>query len=281
MLGLAVVLAQPFRSPISATARPGARAGTVLALAAPLTLAVVTLAMSDDGDVLFPLLFTSVCWSALSLRRRQVVADVLATIAVCALPLIARSLGWEAGHPAEGVGLLLASTVGFALVGAVVYRLAEALRQRPAGLRCGGRRPPGRARDLRAGRPHRPRQRAHDARSPGFSEDELVGASAPLPYWPPESVDDARGHGRGRLAARARRLRRVFCRKNGERFPAIVTAGVAPGDGSRVVMIKDVAERAELMAETHEPRARRSLARPASSASTSTAASCSPTSASS
>jgi diguanylate cyclase (GGDEF)-like protein/PAS domain S-box-containing protein len=84
----------------------------------------------------------------------------------------------------------------------------------------------------------------------GFSESELVGASPPLPYWPPESVAgiheniaDVLMNGRGEYDA-------VLCRKNGERFPAIGTVGVTPGSGSRIVMIKDVAERAALMAET-------------------------------
>ena len=83
---------------------PGARGWGVLAVAVPLTLAVATLAMTTDGDVLFPLLFASVCWTALSLNGRQVVANVAATIAVSALPLVARWLGWEDGNPAEGLG---------------------------------------------------------------------------------------------------------------------------------------------------------------------------------
>jgi hypothetical protein len=108
---------------------PGARSWDILAVAAPLTLAVVTLAMSAEGGVLFPLLFASVCWAALSLSARQVVANVLVTIAVSAVPLFARSVGWEHGDPAEGVGVLLVSAAGFALVGFVVYRLAAALRR--------------------------------------------------------------------------------------------------------------------------------------------------------
>ena len=109
---------------------PGARGWGLLAVAVPLTLAVATLAMTTDGDVLFPLLFTSVCWTALSLRGRQVVANVRRRSLPSALPLVARWLGWEDGNPAEGLGLLLASAAGFALVGVVVYRrLAAALRR--------------------------------------------------------------------------------------------------------------------------------------------------------
>ena len=89
----------------------------------------------------------------------------------------------------------------------------------------------------------------------GFAEDELVGAEPPLPYWPPES------HAASSRAASADVVREgrgefdvVLCRKDGERFPAIVTAGVIREDGSRVVTVKDVAERAKLVAENLEAR---------------------------
>ena len=84
--------------------------------------------MSADGDVLFPLLFTSVCWAALSLRGRQVVANVLVDDRG-QRAAAGRALGSAGrhGNPAEGVGLLLVSAAGFALVGVVVYRLAAAL----------------------------------------------------------------------------------------------------------------------------------------------------------
>jgi diguanylate cyclase (GGDEF)-like protein/PAS domain S-box-containing protein len=89
----------------------------------------------------------------------------------------------------------------------------------------------------------------------GFAESELLGASPPMPYWPEESraellatFDEASRIGRGEYDA-------VLCRKSGERFPAIVTVGFTRGDGARVVMIKDVAERAALIAQTHAARA--------------------------
>jgi diguanylate cyclase (GGDEF)-like protein/PAS domain S-box-containing protein len=232
---------------------PGRRGWAVLAVVAPLTLAVVTLAMSADGDVLLPLLFTSVCWTALSLHGPQVVANVLVTIAVSAVPLIARSLGWEDGNAAEGVGLLLACTAGFALVAIVVYRLAAALRLgRRVSEAVVGALQDGLVIFGRDGRITQVNEKI--CKLTGFSEDELVGSSAPLPYWPPESIDAIRAidddvvrHGRGEYDV-------LLARKNGERFPAIVTAGVTSDDGSRVVMIKDVAERAKLVAETHAAR---------------------------
>ena len=106
----------------------GPRGWAVVAVAVPVTLGVTTLAMRKDGDVLFPLLFTSVCWSALSLGRRHVFANVLATIAASGVSLMARTLGWDTGNTGAGVGLLLVSSAGFALVGTVVYRLVAAVR---------------------------------------------------------------------------------------------------------------------------------------------------------
>ena len=232
---------------------PGARGWGVLAVAVPLTLAVVTLAMTTDGDVLFPLLFTSVCWTALSLNGRQVVANVAATIAASALPLVARSA--RLGGRQSGRGPRVAARVrgGFALVGVVVHRLAAALRR--------GRQVSeavlGALQDALVifgpdGRIARVNTRMCELT--GFSEGELLGCSTPLPFWPAESEDELRAAveevtrvGRGEYDV-------VLCRKSGERFPAIVTVGVIAGGDSRVAMIKDVAERTALVAETRAAR---------------------------
>jgi diguanylate cyclase (GGDEF)-like protein/PAS domain S-box-containing protein len=231
---------------------PGARSWDILAVAAPLTLAVVTLAMSAEGGVLFPLLFASVCWAALSLSARQVVANVLVTIAVSAVPLFARSVGWEHGDPAEGVGVLLVSAAGFALVGFVVYRLAAALRRG----RLVSDAVVGALRDglviVNDGRIERVNERMCELT--GFSADELVGQSSPLPYWPPESVKAIRAINDEVIRLGQGEYDVVLCRKNGERFPAIVTVGVTSGRNSRVVMIKDVSEREALVAESHAAR---------------------------
>ena len=61
------------------------------------------------------------------------------------------------------------------------------------------------------------------------------------------AIDEVSRDGRGEYDV-------VLCRKNGERFPAIVTVGVISGGDSRVVMIKDVAERTALVAETRAAR---------------------------
>jgi diguanylate cyclase (GGDEF)-like protein/PAS domain S-box-containing protein len=231
---------------------PDDRGWGLLAVAVPLTLAVVTLAMTTHGDVLFPLLFTSVCWTALSLNGRQVVANVAVTIGVSTLPLIARAVGWEDGNPAEGVGLLIVSAAGFVLVGGVVYRLAAALRRgRQVSEAVLGALQDALVNFAPDGRIARVNKRMCELT--GFSESELLGCSAPLPFWPAESeealraaVEEVTRVGRGEYDV-------VLCRKNGERFPAIVTVGVTSG-GERVAMIKDVADRTALVAETHAAR---------------------------
>ena len=152
---------------------------------------------------------------------------------------IARSLGWDAGPTAEGLGLLLVSAAGFALVGAVVYRLATALRVAHARAER-ARADSERARQVSDavvgalqdglvifgpdGKAVRVNEKMCELT--GFSEHELVGASAPLPYWPPESeqalhaaIAEVFRNGRGEYDV-------VLRRKNGERFPAIVTVGV-------------------------------------------------------
>jgi diguanylate cyclase (GGDEF)-like protein/PAS domain S-box-containing protein len=246
---------------------PGPRGWALLAVSVPLTLAVTTLAMSTGAEVMFPLLFLSVCWTALYLRGPQVVAGVLAAIAVGAVPLISRALGWEQGNPAEGLGFLLVATAGLALVGVVVYRLASALRLARA-------RAEQASIDADRGREVADavvdalqdglviigpdgsieRVNAKMCELTGFSESELLGSSAPLPFWPAESenalhaaIEEVWRVGRGECDV-------VLCRKNGERFPAIVTAGVTSGRDWRVVTIKDVAERAALVAETQAAR---------------------------
>jgi diguanylate cyclase (GGDEF)-like protein/PAS domain S-box-containing protein len=247
---------------------PGRHGWALLALAVPLTVAVTGLAMRRDADVLLPLLFTSVCWSALSLRGAYVVVNVLATIAATAVPLLAHALGWDSGAAAKGVGLLVVSSAGFALVAAVVYRLTSALRLAHARAET-SRVESERARQVSEaivgalqdglvifgpdGRAVRVNERM--CRITGFSEREIVGAGPSMPYWPPESeellrtaIADVKERGHGEYDV-------VLMRKDGERFPAIVTVGVTPGEGARVALFKDVAERARLLAEARAAHA--------------------------
>ncbi|MDX6538922.1 MAG: hypothetical protein QOI71_532, partial [Gaiellales bacterium] len=245
---------------------PGSRGWSLLAVAVPLMLAATSLAMRRDAEVLLPLLFTSVCWSALTLPGQYVVANVAATAGASAMPLVALTLGVNAETAVAGPGLLIVSSAGFALVGGVVYRLASALRTAYAraerarsdsdGARQVSEAIVGALQDALVifdsdGRIVRANEKTCEVT--GFSESELVGTCSPYPYWPPEESDTLRSISAEVLATGSGEFDVVLARKDGERFPAIVTVGVT-ADGSRVAMIKDVAERAKLVAEMDAAR---------------------------
>jgi diguanylate cyclase (GGDEF)-like protein/PAS domain S-box-containing protein len=86
----------------------------------------------------------------------------------------------------------------------------------------------------------------------GFAADELVGAVPPLPYWPEEELLNMRAFVDGVIHAGHGEHELVLRRKNGERFAAIVTVGVDPVDKSRVVLIKEVSERAVMLQQIRE-----------------------------
>jgi diguanylate cyclase (GGDEF)-like protein/PAS domain S-box-containing protein len=88
----------------------------------------------------------------------------------------------------------------------------------------------------------------------GFSRDELVGARAPLPYWPPEQHAAIRSVRAATARGGEGEFDMTFLRKNGERFPAIVAIGVSREHDSRIVVIKDVTERALLTAQLHHAK---------------------------
>ena len=57
----------------------------------------------------------------------------------------------------------------------------------------------------------------------GFSREELVGVGLPRPYWPPEEQEAIQGMLRQHLAGQAVAVESTFMRKNGERFPVLIT----------------------------------------------------------
>jgi two-component system, LuxR family, sensor histidine kinase DctS len=59
----------------------------------------------------------------------------------------------------------------------------------------------------------------------GFGASELLGQSAPAPYWPPELIDEYQKRQAIRLAGHLpprEGFESVFMRKNGERFPVVI-----------------------------------------------------------
>jgi diguanylate cyclase (GGDEF)-like protein/PAS domain S-box-containing protein len=81
----------------------------------------------------------------------------------------------------------------------------------------------------------------------GFSREELVGTAPPFPFWPVEKIEEleatiARFRREGTLEAEV-----TFCRRDGDRFPVLLTAGTVPGpDGAvrgTITTVKDISER--------------------------------------
>jgi len=81
----------------------------------------------------------------------------------------------------------------------------------------------------------------------GFSKEELVGQGVPHPYWPEEHADaitraiESQPHG-------AAQHELIFCRKDGKRFPVIVSPSTTTdgaGNTIHIATIKDISDRKE------------------------------------
>jgi PAS domain S-box-containing protein len=88
----------------------------------------------------------------------------------------------------------------------------------------------------------------------GFSNDELVGARAPLPYWPPEQLLQIGNVRAATSDGGEGEFDMTVQRKNGERFPAIVAIGSSQEHDARVVVIKDVTDRQILIQQLNEAK---------------------------
>ena len=83
-------------------------------------------------------------------------------------------------------------------------------------------------------------------RMTGFTVEELIGQTAPFPYWPPEHSAANDAAFRQTLAATGGDFELVFMRKNGERFPVVAAASAVIDDQGRpsayLATIKDVTQ---------------------------------------
>lgn len=81
----------------------------------------------------------------------------------------------------------------------------------------------------------------------GFSREELVGASMPHPYWPLEEREHIQAAFQKTLKNKACNFELIFMRKNGERFPVIISVSpvknIKNGIASYVAAVKDITER--------------------------------------
>ncbi len=97
----------------------------------------------------------------------------------------------------------------------------------------------------------------------GLSADELLGTSAPAPYWPPELVDEYQKRQAIRLAGSSpprQGFESVFLRKDGSRFPVLIieaplidATGIQTGWMSAVVDISEQ-RRVEELSRTSQER---------------------------
>jgi PAS domain S-box-containing protein len=93
---------------------------------------------------------------------------------------------------------------------------------------------------------------ANDAlyRMVGFERDELVGASAPLPFWPAEETVALQATFEAALRGEVTERSIILCRKDGTRFPAIVHASRLAATKSRppcvVTTLRDLTEQKRL-----------------------------------
>jgi PAS domain S-box-containing protein len=81
----------------------------------------------------------------------------------------------------------------------------------------------------------------------GFSREELIGVGSPHPYWPPEAYEEIEKGFQKTLRGEFNDVELTFMRKNGERFPVIVSPSWVKDKQGNVVSyfatVKDITER--------------------------------------
>jgi PAS domain S-box-containing protein len=81
----------------------------------------------------------------------------------------------------------------------------------------------------------------------GFSSEELIGAGPPHPYWPPEELEEIERAFQKTMGSQFEDFQLTFMRKNGERFPVIVSPSRTKDPQGNVVhyfaTVKDITER--------------------------------------
>ena len=84
-------------------------------------------------------------------------------------------------------------------------------------------------------------------RMTGFSSDELIGAGTPHPYWPPEAYHEIENAFQKTKNGELADLELPFMKKNGQRFPVIVSPAHITDEKGNVISyfatVKDITER--------------------------------------
>jgi diguanylate cyclase (GGDEF)-like protein/PAS domain S-box-containing protein/putative nucleotidyltransferase with HDIG domain len=90
----------------------------------------------------------------------------------------------------------------------------------------------------------------------GFSREELVGSAPPYPYWPEADPERIRAAFSTIRAAGFREYELTFTRRDGERFPALVTAAPVRDAAGQAIgfvgTVKDITERKRVETELAE-----------------------------
>ena len=81
----------------------------------------------------------------------------------------------------------------------------------------------------------------------GFTREELIGCKPPYPYWPPEENTRIQAALTDTMEGKFRNFELTFMRKNGERFPVIVSPSAIENEAGKLVnylaTVKDITER--------------------------------------
>ncbi len=81
----------------------------------------------------------------------------------------------------------------------------------------------------------------------GLSAQELIGSGPPMRYWPPEEIENIQSAFEKTLQDEATDFELVFMRKNGERFPVIVSPSSIRNANGQIIRyaatVKDISER--------------------------------------
>jgi diguanylate cyclase (GGDEF)-like protein/PAS domain S-box-containing protein len=197
-----------------------------------------------------PLVLLPAIWSALRGRRAELVTSIVGASLVYAVPLVV--IGPPAYQAASGRAGALMVLVATA-IGVAVLRLVERLRvsnQHAATILSAM----GEGFALTSDGEIVAVNSAL-CRITGLTEDELVGAKPPYPFWPPEDAEQAEANRRRVVASGGSDFELTLIRADGQRFPASVTAAPARLDEGNVAFVYTVRDITEQRA--HEDAMRR------------------------
>jgi two-component system sensor histidine kinase VicK len=80
-----------------------------------------------------------------------------------------------------------------------------------------------------------------------WSYEELIGLTAPFPYWPPEEYEHIQSAFQETLEGKNSSYELIFMRKSGERFPVIVSPSILKDGNQKIIgylaVIRDITER--------------------------------------